>query len=176
MAFELAETELVSGDYEAGLDRYGVRFEAFPKLEWYKARKKYAGQHLDDEWLFVWGEQGIGDEIMFAMFLEVMVPRAKNMVIALDNRLIPAFEVKYPQWRFLDRHNLPSDLPSLTTPALLAILWCFFCLTCWQKSKYLSNQSSSLTNPVRKNLPVIGQEREASSCDILAGRRCQREW
>jgi hypothetical protein len=38
---------------------------------------------------FVWGEQGIGDEIMFAMFLEVMVHRAKNMVIALDHRLIP---------------------------------------------------------------------------------------
>ena len=79
VAFELAETELVSGDLVGGLARYAVRFEAFPKLEWYKSQeKKYAGQHLDDEFLFVWGEQGIGDEIMFAMFLEVMVPRAKN--------------------------------------------------------------------------------------------------
>ena len=102
VAFELAETELVSGDLVGGLARYAVRFEAFPKLEWYKSQeKKYAGQHLDDEFLFVWGEQGIGDEIMFAMFLEVMVPRAKNMVIALDDRLIPVFEVKYPQWRFI---------------------------------------------------------------------------
>jgi ADP-heptose:LPS heptosyltransferase len=40
-----------------------------------------------------------------------MVPRVKNLVIALDNRLIPAFQVKYPQWTFVDRHNLPSDLP-----------------------------------------------------------------
>ena len=112
VAFELAETELVSGDLVGGLARYAVRFEAFPKLEWYKSQeKKYAGQHLNDEFLFVWGEQGIGDEIMFAMFLEVMVPRAKNMVIALDDRLIPTFEGKYPQWRFVNRNDLPGDLP-----------------------------------------------------------------
>ena len=112
VAFELAEAELVSDDIATGLQRYGVRFEAFPKLEWYKSQeRKYAGQHLNDEFLFIWGEQGIGDEIMFAMFLEAMVPRVKNLVIALDNRLIPAFQIKYPLWTFVDRHNLPSDLP-----------------------------------------------------------------
>jgi tetratricopeptide (TPR) repeat protein len=127
VAFELAETELVSGDLVGGLARYGVRFEAFPKLEWYKSQeKKYAGQHLNDEFLFVWGEQGIGDEIMFAMFLEVMVPRAKNMVIALDNRLIPVFESKYPQWRFIDRHNLPSDLPTFDYACPLGDLMVLF--------------------------------------------------
>jgi ADP-heptose:LPS heptosyltransferase len=112
VAFELAETELVAGDIKEGLDRYEIRFEAFPQLEWYKSEvKKYGGQLLNDEFLFVWGEQGIGDEIMFAMFLEVMVKRAKNMVIALDHRLIPAFGSKYPQWRFVNRNELPEDLP-----------------------------------------------------------------
>jgi tetratricopeptide (TPR) repeat protein len=112
VAFELAEAELASGNLTAGLERYGVRFEAFPALEWYKSEdKKYAGEYLKDELLFVWGEQGIGDEIMFSMFLESMVSRVKNMVIALDHRLIPVFQVKYPLWTFVDRHNLPSDLP-----------------------------------------------------------------
>ena len=112
VAFELAEAELVNGDVTAGLKRYDVRFEAFPQLEWYKSdEKKYGGQPLNDEFLFVWGEQGIGDEIMFAMFLEVMVGRAKNIVVALDLRLIPAFEKKYPQWRFVNRNDLPNDLP-----------------------------------------------------------------
>ena len=112
VAFELAEAELGMGDITAGLERYGVRFEAFPKLEWHKSgEKKYGGQPLNDEFLFVWGEQGIGDEIMFAMFLEVMVHRAKNVVVALDHRLIPAFEAKYPQWRFVNRNDLPKGLP-----------------------------------------------------------------
>ena len=110
--FELAEAELASGNLTVGLERYGIRFEAFPKLEWYKSEeKKYAGQYLREESLFIWGEQGIGDEIMFAMFLEAMVNRAKNIVVALDHRLISAFEKKYPQWRFVNRHELPSDLP-----------------------------------------------------------------
>ena len=112
VAFELAEAELVNGDVTAGLKRYDVRFEAFPQLEWYKSdEKKYGGQPLTDEFLFVWAEQGIGDEIMFAMFLEVMVGRARNMVVALDHRLIPAFGSKYPQWRFVNRNELPEDLP-----------------------------------------------------------------
>jgi tetratricopeptide (TPR) repeat protein len=112
VAFELAEAELVSGDLAGGLARYDVRFEAFPELEWYKSQEtKYVGQYLNGEFLFVWGEQGIGDEIMFSMFLEVMVHRAKNMVIALDHRLIPAFESKYPQWRFVNKNQLPKDLP-----------------------------------------------------------------
>ena len=112
-AFDLAEAELVSGDLTAGLKRYGVRFEAFPKLEWYKTgARKYVGQPLNDEWLFIWGEQGIGDEIMFSMFLDAMVPRAKNVVIALDQRLIPAFESRHPHWRFVDRLDLPEDLPT----------------------------------------------------------------
>jgi tetratricopeptide (TPR) repeat protein len=112
VAFELAEAELRMGDITSGLERYGVRFDAFPQLEWHKSgEKKYGGQPLNDEFLFVWGEQGIGDEIMFAMFLEVMVHRAKNVVVALDHRLIPAFETKYPQWRFVNRNDLPKDLP-----------------------------------------------------------------
>ena len=127
VAFELAEAELATGDLTKGLERYGVRFEAFPKLEWYKSKeKKYAGQYLNDEFLFLWGEQGVGDEIMFAMFLEVMVPRAKNTVIALDQRLIPVFEVKYPQWRFVDRHNLPSDLPQFDYACPLGDLMMLF--------------------------------------------------
>lgn len=138
VAFELAEAELVSGNIKAGLERYGVRFEAFPRLEWYESKEeKYTGQHLNEETLFVWGEQGIGDEIMFAMFLDVMVLRAKNMVIALDKRLIPAFKDRHPQWRFVDRHALPLDLPkfhyacplgdlmTLFLPDLLASGHCF---------------------------------------------------
>jgi hypothetical protein len=112
-AFDLAEAKLGSGDITEGLSRYGVRFEAFPKLEWYKtSARKYVGQPLKDEWLFIWGEQGIGDEIMFTMFLDAMVPRVKNAVIALDQRLIQAFENRHPHWRFVDRLNLPDDLPT----------------------------------------------------------------
>ena len=126
-AFDLAEAKLGSGDITEGLSRYGVRFEAFPKLEWYKtSARKYVGQPLKDEWLFIWGEQGIGDEIMFTMFLDAMVPRVKNAVIALDQRLIQAFENRHPHWRFVDRLNLPDDLPTFDYACPMGDLMTFF--------------------------------------------------
>lgn len=112
VAFELAEVQLTLGELDDGLKGYGVRFEAFPDLAWYKTNaKKYKGETLDDEPVFVWAEQGIGDEIVFAMFLEVLAHRIKNLVVALDARLVPSFAQRFPEWRFVDRQNLPTDLP-----------------------------------------------------------------
>ena len=113
VAFELAEAQLALGELADGLGSYAVRFQAFPHLAWYSSDAEcYTGQMLETEQLFVWAEQGVGDEIMFAMFLEVMVPRVTNMVIALDPRLVPPFSQRYPQWRFVSRFDLPADLPT----------------------------------------------------------------
>ena len=111
-AFELAETELARNKLQVGLDRYGVRFEAFPHLEWCKpSAPHYSGQVLDHEVLFLWGEQGVGDEIMFSMFFEHLASRVKHVIVALDRRLVSVFEKRYPHWQFLDRHNMPETLP-----------------------------------------------------------------
>ena len=111
-AFELAEVEIAQGKMEAGLERYGVRFEAFPKLAWFSSERDiYQGQQLEDEVLFIWGEQGIGDEVMFAMFLQLLETKARNVLIAVDKRLGQALAKEYPQWTFFDRHELPEQLP-----------------------------------------------------------------
>ena len=111
-AFELAEAELAQNKLQVGLDRYGIRFEAFPDLEWCKpSAPHYSGQVLDHEVLFLWGEQGIGDEIMFSMFFEHLASRVKHVIVALDMRLVTVFEKRYPTWQFLNRHNMPETLP-----------------------------------------------------------------
>ena len=111
-AFELAEAELAQNKLQVGLDRYGIRFEAFPDLEWCKpSAPHYSGQVLDHEVLFLWGEQGIGDEIMFSMFFEHLASRVKHVIVALDMRLVSVFEKRYPTWQFLNRHNMPETLP-----------------------------------------------------------------
>ena len=111
-AFELAEAELAQNKLQVGLDRYGVRFEAFPHLEWCQpSAPLYSGQVLDQEVLFLWGEQGIGDEIMFSMFFEHLASRVKHVIVALDMRLISVFEKRYPHWQFLNRHDMPETLP-----------------------------------------------------------------
>lgn len=112
IAFDLAEVEIARGQLEAGLERYRVRFEAFPYLEWFTSDlPPYEGQQLDSEVLLLWGEQGIGDEIMFSMFLQTLEPLVKNVVVACDKRLMHVLKPRYPTWHFLDRHDMPQQLP-----------------------------------------------------------------
>ena len=113
-AFELAEVELAQNRLAQGLERYGIRFEAFPHLRWYELDvANYTGQTLTDEVLFVWGEQGIGDEVMFSMFFDELAQRVQNVIVASDSRLHKAFSMRYPHWRFLDRHAMPETMPAI---------------------------------------------------------------
>ena len=113
-SFELAEIEIAQGQIDAGLERYGVRFEAFPHLTWFSSDKPlYEGQELEDEVLFIWGEQGIGDEVMFSMFFQILSEKVNNVVIGMDPRLGQAVAQQYPHWKFYDRHQMPDDIPAI---------------------------------------------------------------
>ena len=104
--FDLAEAQLASGDLDAGFLNYAERFEAFNALAYCESKlPRYQGQVLEDEKLFVWGEQGIGDEILFGFFFEELERRVNNVVVAMAPRLIPAYQRKFPSWTFLDRHD-----------------------------------------------------------------------
>ena len=108
--FELAECEIALNRLDDGLERYKVRFDAFPYLRWFNTDLPvYRGQFLESERLFIWNEQGIGDEIMFAMFLEELERRVTNVTIATDPRLIDIFKQRYPHWTFMNRHEMPEE-------------------------------------------------------------------
>jgi len=110
--FRLAEAELNLGKFSDGLDHYGIRFEAFPRLAYIElTTKRYSGELLTDETLLVWAEQGLGDEILFSYFLEVLATRVKNVTVAMDPRLLEFFSPKYPDWAFMSRFDLAESLP-----------------------------------------------------------------
>jgi hypothetical protein len=110
VAFQLAESEIAINMLEVGLERYAVRFEAFPYLRWFESELPiYRGQNLQQERLFVWNEQGIGDEIMFAIFLEELERRVTHVTVATDPRLIDVLEHRFPTWHFLSRHEMPEE-------------------------------------------------------------------
>ena len=104
--FELAEAQLASGDLDAGFLNYAKRFEAFSELAYCESKlPRYQGQVLEDGKLFVWGEQGIGDEILFGFFFEELARRVNNVVVAMAPKLIPAYQRKFPSWTFLSRYD-----------------------------------------------------------------------
>lgn len=82
-----------------------------------------------DKTVFVWHEQGIGDQILFGTLLNEAIQVAPNLLVRLDKRLIPLFERSFPKIRFISHdeqlgdedftHHVPiGDLARLFRPTL----------------------------------------------------------
>ena len=76
--------------------------------------------------LFVWAEQGIGDEIMVSSCFEELYSRCENLTISASDKLLPLFERSFSKnINFVGRQQLPSDArfdahaPGMTALGLL---------------------------------------------------------
>jgi tetratricopeptide (TPR) repeat protein len=80
--------------------------QGFSLNEWRWKRTKTAQSFLvsskpiwnghDSGALFVWKEQGIGDQIMFASIIPELHQRCSKLIVQCDDRLIPLFERSFP--------------------------------------------------------------------------------
>ena len=105
---------LKRGDFAAGWDEYEARF-ASPLA----TRRPYAfpawdGSPLRDGALLVYGEQGLGDQIMFAACLPELAARVPECVIECNPRLERLFERSFP------RASVVSAVQDDAAPAWLA--------------------------------------------------------
>jgi hypothetical protein len=98
----LSQCYLLLGQFEQGWDLYESRFHEmgygsdFPIPRWDGAR-------LKSEKLFVWSEQGIGDELMFSCLIPDLLQRAAHVNYECDARLLPLFSRTYPDVTFVER-------------------------------------------------------------------------
>jgi len=107
-------TALTHGDFAKGwpdirsqvktAKRKAMRFPHLPKLD----SLDFAGRRA-----VIWGDQGIGDEIIFASFLLSLGSHASEMVCELDRRLVPLFSRGLPEFTFIERSFQPPP-PSPT--------------------------------------------------------------
>ncbi len=58
---------------------------------------------LDGKNVLVWGEQGIGDEILLASMLPDIIARAASVTVLCNDRLVPLFQRSFPT-AVIDRH------------------------------------------------------------------------
>jgi hypothetical protein len=80
-------------DYEHRHARAGKWFaRRFPLAEW-------DGTALSGRHILIYGEQGVGDEIMFASCVSDVLRRAEGVVIECDRRLAPLFRRSFPAAR-----------------------------------------------------------------------------
>lgn len=56
--------------------------------------------------LLIWGEQGIGDQLLFGTILHELTGMADQIIVAIDKRLLPLFGRALPNFQFIDIDNI----------------------------------------------------------------------
>ena len=108
--FYLSLSLLGSGDYKRGLplfdyrlvydvDSVGTRF--FPPPFW-------DGSNLEGQKILIWGEQGIGDEILYALFFSELIFRGAHCYIECQPRLVNLFKRSFPDAKIFPRKKEPE--------------------------------------------------------------------
>lgn len=85
---------LSTGDYERGWAEYEWRWqsEQYDERDWSGGLPRWDGTPLEGRHLLLWGEQGIGDHVLYATLLpEVIRLAAGRISIAVEDRLVPLF-------------------------------------------------------------------------------------
>lgn len=58
--------------------------------------------------VLVWGEQGVGDEILFAGMIPDLVKLSTNVIIECDWRLVPLFQRSFPETKCIAQTDPPA--------------------------------------------------------------------
>ena len=107
----LAFTLLAQGQFGAGWREYRWRWQS-PEHEParpFRARwPEWDGFDSPGRHLLVWGEQAVGDELMFATMLPDIARLNLRVTFETEHRLQPLFQRSFPQWSVIARRT-PAD-------------------------------------------------------------------
>ena len=94
--WDYAHLQLAARDFAAGWPNYEYRLQAQEGGALTSHRPPWRGEALDGKTLLVLGEQGIGDQIMFASCLAEVTARARQCILVCEPRLVALFERSFP--------------------------------------------------------------------------------
>jgi Flp pilus assembly protein TadD len=112
IGFNAALAQLSRGDFSSGWVNYEQRWRSsdhdtsmrdYPPPLW-------TGEELGSGRLLIWGEQGVGDEIMFAGMIPELVQRGVDCVLDCDVRLQPLFARSFPGIHVVSGYHRDGDL------------------------------------------------------------------
>ena len=127
--YNLGHALMLAGDYSAGWPELEWRFRdrtrqprPFPQARW-------RGEDLRGRTLLVWGEQGIGDELLFFAFLPELLALGATLVVECAPRLAPILGHALPQITIAARSDPPDprclaadvefQIPAISVASLL---------------------------------------------------------
>jgi len=107
--FYLSLSLLSSGDYEHGLPLFDYRlvYDVVSVGTRFFSPPFWDGSNLHGKKILIWGEQGIGDEILYAMFFPELLSRGASCYIECQPRLVPLFKRSFPNAKIYPRRKEP---------------------------------------------------------------------
>jgi tetratricopeptide (TPR) repeat protein len=116
--------QLCKGDYAAGWHNYESRWQTkdhdTPMRDY--SQPLWAGEKLASGQLLIWGEQGIGDEVMFAGLLPDVIRTGNRSVLDSSARLKSLFTRSFPDIEVISGRapelDIAAHLPSGSLPRL----------------------------------------------------------
>ncbi|WP_434622130.1 tetratricopeptide repeat protein [Azospirillum sp. B2RO_4] len=91
---------LEAGDLDQGWPGYAWRFGSGQVGQGRHPRTQaWRGEDLTGRRLMIWGEQGVGDSILFSALCPELAGRAVSTILEVDRRLVPLFARSFPTLR-----------------------------------------------------------------------------
>nr|WP_246337821.1 tetratricopeptide repeat protein [Azospirillum oleiclasticum] len=119
--------DLAAGRLRSGWDGYDHRFRARALSGAARRidRPAWTGDDPAGRRILVWGEQGVGDEILFSSCLPDLIARAGRVILDFDPRLAPLLRRSFPTaivgvGQDCDAHIAAGSLPGRFRPFLAA--------------------------------------------------------
>ena len=97
--FAQSLAQLLRGEFASGWNNYESRWhtkEHTPRMRTYQ-QPLWSGEKLSEGRVLIWGEQGIGDEIMFAGLIPDAVGTGGHCILDCDVRLRSLFARSFPE-------------------------------------------------------------------------------
>jgi len=109
--FNQAILDLIEGDLATGWPGMARRWQSpsFPSPARHFACPPWQGQELHQRRLLVWGEQGVGDEIILAQMIPDIAARTADCLVECDPRLVPLLSRSFPDVTIIPRND-PANL------------------------------------------------------------------
>lgn len=114
--WNIALNLLLMGDFHRGWPAYEVRWESPNARQRTFNFPQWKGESLSGGVLLIYGEQGLGDELMFASCIEQAQQRCAQIVLECDVRLAGLFARSFPSATVIGRsdpHGAIAIPPSL---------------------------------------------------------------
>ena len=110
--YNLGLAQLLKGDFKSGWPnlewRWQTKDHQTPMRDY--ARPLWTGEKIDSGRVLIWGEQGVGDEIMFAGLIPDAIRTGNRFVLDCDSRLQPLFARSFSEVEVVGRHHFGNDL------------------------------------------------------------------